>query len=103
VVSRIALALALLVAVPALAEPPLAEQARDVLMPRCGECHDGKRDSAKPKALAVFDLSRATWFDSIRDDQLDKVIQRVSNKAPAEDTARVASFVAAERARRAER
>lgn len=100
-----ALASFLALASSALAEPPLAEQAREILMTeRCGECHDGARETAKPKALAVFDLSRPSWFDTIRDEQLDKLIGRINGTpAPAERKARIASFVAVERARRAGR
>lgn len=90
---------------PGLAEPTLVEQARGALLAeRCGECHDGARATAKPKALAVFDLSRTAWHDTIRDEQLDKLVARINGSgAAAEVKARIAAFVAAERARRAGR
>ena len=94
----------LLAAAPVLAERPLAEQAREVLNERCGECHDGKRDTAKPKALVVFDVSRERWFETIHDEQLDKLGKRLTGMgAPAEIIARIQAFVIFERGRRAAR
>jgi hypothetical protein len=36
-----------------------AEEARALLSARCGTCHDPVHGTAKPGALAIFDLSRS--------------------------------------------
>jgi len=35
--------------------------AHDVLAQHCGECHESHRPTAKPKALAIFDLDQPDW------------------------------------------
>jgi hypothetical protein len=54
---------------PAPALEPLRARAHQVLSSRCGTCHEGHRASAKPAALAIFDLDRDDWpsrFDEAR-------------------------------------
>jgi hypothetical protein len=76
--------------------PPSADglhaAVHDVLAQRCGECHEGSRPSAKPEALAVFDLDRPDWptrFDSQR--RFEVALQRLSG-APAADKALMLAF-----------
>jgi hypothetical protein len=60
--------------------------------------------TAKPKALAIFDLSFASWSSGLDDQRLGKLISRMVSFGTS-DAARatIAAFVAAERAERVTR
>jgi hypothetical protein len=58
--------------------PALTEEARVVLEAHCGQCHVGAYETALPRALAVFDLSEATWSTRMTDAQLRSARWRLS-------------------------
>jgi len=101
---RRSLALTLLIAHAAVANADrasLREEARAILRTHCGRCHDGAQATAKPAALAVFDLTSAAWADGLSDARLGKVIGRMEgSSAPAADRDKIKAFVDAERAAR---
>ena len=84
-------------------EPPdrtladASDRARDALVPTCGSCHRSDLPTAKPGALAIFDLTRDAWWVTIEDDEYDSLLGRVkgSKEIPDEDKTAVADFVAA--------
>jgi hypothetical protein len=57
--------------------------AHDALVEHCGECHEGHRPTAKPKALAVFDLDRADWPSQFDAHKYDAAAKRLASKSPA--------------------
>ena len=68
---------------------------REILVQHCGSCHRKDLPTAVPRALAVFDLTRETWFDTIRVDQLDAMMMRIRGTRAIEerDRADVERFV----------
>lgn len=40
--------------------------ARPAFSRYCGECHDGRLATAKPKALAVFDFADTRWVEAAK-------------------------------------
>ena len=88
----------------------LREEARAVLQAECGSCHIGGPPTAKPGALAIFDLTRGDFADGLTEVQMASVRYRLESdlkesaqprKVSAEDQKRVADFLAAELERRA--
>jgi hypothetical protein len=80
--------------------PELREQVRALARPDCGSCHSGVSASAKPAALAVFDLEAEDWAASMTRPQLDAFLSRIRGKLAAADLATVRAFLDAEAARR---
>jgi hypothetical protein len=80
----------------------LRAEAHTILGTFCGRCHDGKLATAKPKALAIFDLSRSDWADRLTDVRLDHMLGRMDSfGVPEPSRDRLRAFVDAEkRARR---
>jgi hypothetical protein len=79
----------------------LRGEATLILLPRCGKCHDGALATAKPAALAVFDLVDPKWPDGLSDAQFGKMAARMKGVgAPEPERARIDAFIAAERATR---
>jgi hypothetical protein len=74
-----------------------SDRARDALVPACGSCHRSDLPTAKPAALAVFDLTKDSWWVTIEDEQYDGLLRRVkgSSDIADEDKAAVETFVAA--------
>jgi len=74
-----------------------SEHARDALVPACGTCHRSDLPTAKPGALAVFDLTKDPWWITIKDEQYDGLLRRVkgSSEIADDDKAAVETFVAA--------
>src|SRR5262245_54224563 len=61
--------------------------AHDVLAQHCGECHEGHRPTAKPKALAIFDLDQPDWPSRFDEHKYKAALMRLSSKsAEARDT-----------------
>src|SRR5262245_19573309 len=52
--------------------------AHDVLAEHCGECHEGHRPTAKPKALAIFDLDQPDWPSRFDDHKYKSALGRLS-------------------------
>src|SRR6185436_7486792 len=57
--------------------------AHDVLAEHCGECHESHRPTAKPKALAIFDLDKPDWPARFDDHKYKAALGRLSGKGPA--------------------
>ena len=57
--------------------------AHDVLAEHCGECHEGHRPTAKPKALAIFDLDQPDWPARFDDHKYKSALGRLSGKSAA--------------------
>jgi mono/diheme cytochrome c family protein len=85
-------------AAPALAS--LRDQVRGLAQPHCGSCHQGSLPTAKPGALAVFDLERADWPTRMKTPQLDKFLGRIKGKLDEPKLQVVRAFIAAERGAR---
>lgn len=60
--------------------------AHDVLAEMCGECHEGHRPTAKPKALAIFDLDQPDWPSRFDDHRYKAALMRLSKSPSARDT-----------------
>jgi hypothetical protein len=80
------------VATVAVAEPPAPpgdprattrQAAHDVLAEHCGECHEGHRPTAKPPALAVFDLDKPDWPERFDEHKFQSALKRLAGKSPA--------------------
>ena len=91
------------------AEPSiqLREQARSELSAHCGMCHTLGLKTAKPKALAVFDLTAAEFASKMTELQLKMAAGKLVDNPASEDRSApkaeqdlFARFVAAELARR---
>ncbi len=75
----------------AIAPPPAAPDPRqatrraahDALAEHCGECHEGHRPTAKPAALAVFDLDKPDWPARFDDHRYQTALARLANKPAA--------------------
>ena len=79
---------------------PTADEAAAVLKTHCAPCHLGAgAPGSVAKARAVFDLSRATWFDTIGEPRHAKVSQRLAGKASTVERDTVARFLETTRAR----
>jgi hypothetical protein len=72
-------------AVAATADPREATRraAHDVLAEHCGECHEGHRPTAKPKALAIFDLDKPDWPSRFDEHKFKSALGRLSSKSDA--------------------
>ncbi len=80
------------VATVAIAEPPAPsadprattrQAAHDVLAEHCGECHEGHRPTAKPPALAIFDLDKPDWPQRFDDHKFQSALKRLAGKSAA--------------------
>jgi hypothetical protein len=97
-----------LLSVPALAEAPafgsreeLRGQVHEILLAKsCRECHLGYLKTAKPKALAVFDLAKEDWPATMLDRQFRGLRGRLSEAATAAELDTVDRFIQAELAAR---
>jgi hypothetical protein len=95
---------------PASAEAPaadtrLSEEVRGLASAPCGSCHRRSLATAKPAALAVFDLdaAAAAWPSAMTARQLQAFLQRLDGKLDARTRPRVRAWVAAETALRKQR
>ena len=81
------------VATPAVAAAPVVaaadpreatrRAAHDVLAEHCGECHEGHRSTAKPKALAIFDLDKPDWPSRFDEHKFSSALKRLAGKSDA--------------------
>ena len=86
-------------------EPPLAnssnpwtEEARQILIPDCGVCHLPTNETSKPRALAVYDLLQAKWYENMTHEQLQSLQRRIQRNSSfsEEQTSVIDSFVRCE-------
>jgi hypothetical protein len=79
----------------------LQGEARTILGKYCGKCHDSDLATAKPAALAIFDLKDKTWFVRLTNSQLSHIFGRMDSfRVPAPEQTRLRAFVEAELASR---
>ena len=83
----------------------LREEARALVERHCGKCHVGTRPTARPAALAVFDLTEQDWSSRMSARQLGSLQRRVGGLSrPAQVTelewGHLQAYVAQEQARR---
>ena len=57
--------------------------AHDVLAQHCGECHESHRPTAKPKALAIFDLDQPDWPSRFDEHKYQAALKRLASKSDA--------------------
>ena len=58
------------------ADNPWSAPMRDLLVTPCGSCHRSTLPTAKPRALAVFDLEEKVWYRHMTDDQIRELARR---------------------------
>jgi hypothetical protein len=58
----------------------LRDRSRDLVRRACGECHDGTRSSALPKALHVFDTRDSEWAAHMDERQLRSASSRLADR-----------------------
>ena len=67
---------------------------REILIQACGTCHLSTLDTAKPRALAVFDLKEQSWYGRMTEDQFRGLDHRVqASKIDVWDKKLVGLFV----------
>ena len=81
----------------------LRDEVREIARPHCGSCHQGSLPTAKPAALAVFDLERTDWPASMGPGQLRSFLGRIDGKLSNLNRPQVRAFLAAELATRESR
>jgi mono/diheme cytochrome c family protein len=74
--------------------------ARDLAKPHCGSCHQSKLDTAKPAALAVFDLDAEEWTAPMSRERLHAFLKRLFGKLDDPQRLRVRRFLEGEVASR---
>jgi|RhiMethySRZTD1v2_1073278.scaffolds.fasta_scaffold41858_4 hypothetical protein len=67
-----------------------SEPARDALVPACGSCHRSDLPTAKPGALAIFDLSKDVWWEGLSADHDAGFLMRVRGTKSIEEQDRLA-------------
>ena len=67
-----------------------SEPARDALVPSCGNCHRSDLQTAKPAALAIFDLSKDVWWATLSADHDAALLMRVRGTKSIADEDRLA-------------
>src|SRR5206468_9738194 len=77
----------------------LRNEVREIIRPKCGSCHTSSLPTAKPKAVAVFDLTQEDWPGGMSARQLEKFKNRLSSLGDSL-TRKVDEFVSNEIARR---
>ena len=80
-------------------EGPDVDKIRTLIRPHCGSCHTGSLATAKPKAVAVFDLDTRDFQARMTRAQLDAFIGRLSGKLDDAGQALVRAFVEEEKTR----
>ena len=71
----------------AVADPREATRraAHDALAEHCGECHESHRPTAKPAALAIFDLDLPDWPARFNEHRYESALKRLASKPAARD------------------
>ncbi len=59
----------------------------------CGACHRSDRPTAKPKALAIFDLTREGWLAGMTEAQVKSAIGRMKGISGDGEEARKAALL----------
>lgn len=81
------------------ASASLRDEVREIIMPRCGSCHTSTLATAKPGAIAVFDLAHHEWPATMSIHQLERFEGRLKS---LDDSlkAKIGEFVKTETASR---
>jgi len=69
--------------------------ARAVLLARCLPCHSRSAAGANPRALAIYDLDEADWWQRLTPARLPKLLGRFSS-GPVDQRQTMTAFVEAE-------
>ncbi|NNE99565.1 MAG: hypothetical protein HKN25_11150 [Pyrinomonadaceae bacterium] len=69
-----------------------SETAIAALKQNCGTCHRSTLSTAKPKALAIFDLDKRPWHESVTDKHLKGISGRIKTKSGLSDLERTATL-----------
>jgi hypothetical protein len=71
----------------AVADPRVATRraVHAALVEHCGECHEGHRATAKPAALAIFDLDLPDWPARFDDERSEVALKRLARRPAARD------------------
>jgi hypothetical protein len=78
----------------------LKEETRDLAKPECGSCHQSSLETAKPGAIAVFDLDAEDWASRMNADRLYEFLVRIDGDLDESTRPRVRAFLESELARR---
>ena len=62
-----------------------SERARDALVPTCGTCHRSDLPTAKPGALAIFDLTKDMWWVTLTEEHDAGLLKRVKGSSDITD------------------
>ena len=57
--------------------------AHEALVKHCGTCHESHRPTAKPKALAIFDLDKPDWPTRFDEHRFKSALARLSKQSDA--------------------
>jgi mono/diheme cytochrome c family protein len=60
--------------------PPLRDRTREAVRPHCGECHTSSLATAKPGALAIFDLDQPDWGAAMSREQLETFSRSIARR-----------------------
>lgn len=61
-----------------------------ILKANCGKCHQSSRPTAKPGALAIFDLDQKPWHRSVSDEHLEKISRSIGKRKGLSEADRAA-------------
>lgn len=79
----------------------LRDDARQLVLNRCGACHSAASPKAMPGALKVYDADQLEWTRRMSDAQVKKILERFRGPAiPKDEVDRVTAYVDAELATR---
>ncbi len=68
----------------------LRDEIRELIRPHCGSCHTRGLSTAKPRALAIFDLTETDWPTRMNREQLEHSFTgRLGRSVPEERRASV--------------
>ena len=77
------------------------EVARTVALQHCGTCHDGRLPTAKPGALAIFNLATDEFAGDMGRFQMQSFMLRLARKTSADERSAIREYLQSELARRA--
>ena len=77
----------------------LRKEVREIIRPTCGSCHTSTLPTAKPKAVAVFDLKNDDWSGKMTVSQMKGFDKRLDKFNPSEKS-KINKLLDAELARR---
>ena len=76
----------------------LRDQVRGHAKTHCGVCHQSTLPTAKPGALAIFDLDAPDWTATLKAEHLPGFLRRLNARLGDSDQRTLRAFIASERA-----